>query len=1064
MGDIMRPVPFEELINRISGEYRNQNSIFGLSKDQFFIDDRKKSNKVFTESCTTPVGPAAGPHSQLAQNIIVSYLAGARFIELKTVQIMDKLEIAKPCIDARDEGYNVEWSTEYTLEKAWDEYAKAWIIIHLLETLMNKGKITKSTFIFNMSVGYDLAGIKTPKMQTFIDSMMDASKDARFKEYLDELDSLIKEKDLFAGSDWAGYEEKLADLPTSISKNICKSVTLSTMHGCPPKEIEAICNYMLTEKDIDTFVKLNPTLLGYDRVREILDTLGYDYIHLSREGFEKDLQYTDAVAMLHRLVNVAKEKGRGFGVKLTNTLGTVNDQGALPGDEMYASGRALMPISVNVAAKISTEFNGTLPVSYSGGANALTIADIFNTGIRPITVATDMLHPGGYTRMNQMARILERSENWDMDSIDVDKLNKLAVDCLSSKYLAKAFRGTDKVSVDEKLPMFDCYIAPCQEACPINQDVPDYVALMAEGKYAEALTVIYMKNPLPYITGTICDHQCQVHCTRKDYEGSVQIREIKKLAVQNGFKDFKEMWVNSEQSDFKAAVVGAGPAGLSAAFFLARSGFQVQVFEKEATAGGVVRNVIPEFRIPVEAIESDVEFIKSNGVEIKFNSSKEETTVAALKSAGYDYVFYAIGTEKDNPYALKGGNDIVVESLPFLRSFRLKSDAVKLGKHVIVLGAGDVAMDSARSAMKSEGVEDVTVVYRRTVKEMPAEESEYQLALDEGIKFEFLANPSEYNDGTLTVTKMIQGEPDASGRRRPVATDETFTMPCDNIITAIASHLDTDMTNYYGIPVDERGKAIVNKDTLASPLEGVYLVGDMVSGPSVVVQCIAAARKAVEALLDTILGKEDEPCSCGCGDSDSDCECDHDEEEVEDDEEDLEAITKEENEYYKELRVKKGNITESVSADDKKFLETEGKRCNECSYLCNKCVEVCPNRANVTIDVRNTGIFEDPFQIVHLDAYCNECGNCETFCPFVGAPYKDKFTLFSRMDDFKNSTNSGFVAEDQDITIRLDGKLFNCQFNGDGILEGDAGVSEEVAAVIREIYLSYSYLLGYVED
>jgi putative selenate reductase len=236
----------------------------------------------------------------------------------------------------------------------------------------------------------------------------------------------------------------------------------------------------------------------------------------------------------------------------------------------------------------------------------------------------------------------------------------------------------------------------------------------------------------------------------------------------------------------------------------------------------------------------------------------------------------------------------------------------------------------------------------------------------------------------------------------------------------------------------------------------------MVSGPSVVVQCIAAARKAVEALLDKILGEEDDDCSCGCGDSD--CEHDHDEEEEDDDDEDLDEITKEENEYYKELRVKKGNITEGISADSKKFLETEGQRCNECSYLCNKCVEVCPNRANVTIDVRNLAMFDDPFQIVHLDAFCNECGNCETFCPFDGAPYKDKFTLFSRMDDFKNSTNSGFVAEGQDITIRIDGKLYNCQFNGDGILEGDAGVSEEIAALIREIYLSYSYLLGYVED
>jgi putative selenate reductase len=1074
MGDIMRPVPFGELINRISGEYRNQNSIFGLSKDQFFKDDRKKSIDVFSQSCTTPVGPAAGPHSQLAQNIITSYLAGARFVEVKTVQIMDTLEIPKPCIDARDEGYNTEWSTEYTLEKAWDEYAKAWIICYLIEALMNKGEVTEPTFIFNMSVGYDLAGIKTPKMQKYIDSMMDASLNPKFNEYLEELDALLKEKDLFAGSDWAGMEDKMADLPSKISKNIVKGVTLSTMHGCPPKEIEAICTYMLTEKKIDTFVKLNPTLLGYDKVREILDGLGYDYLHLSRTSFEKDLQYTDAVAMLHRLVDVAKENGRQFGVKLTNTLGSVNDQGFLPGDEMYASGRALMPISVNVAAKLSREFDGTLPVSYSGGANALTISDIFETGIRPITVATDMLHPGGYSRMAQMATILSKSKYWDMDKIDVEKLNKLADTCLSSKYLDKAFRGTDKVAVDEKLPMFDCYIAPCQEACPIHQDIPDYVELMAEGKYAEALTVIYMKNPLPYITGLICDHQCQTCCSRKDYEGSVQIREIKKLAVENGFKGFKDMWVTSEKSDFKVAVIGAGPAGLSAAFFLARSGFQVQIFEKEETAGGVVRNVIPEFRIPEEAINSDVEFIKANGVDIKFGATKEETKVEALKKAGYDYIFFAIGTEKDNPYSLKGGDDIVIEALPFLRSFRLGSDGVKLGKHVVILGAGNVAMDAARAAKRADGVEDVTIVYRRTVKEMPADMEEYEYTLEDGIKYLFLTNPSEYNDGVLTLNKMELGEPDESGRRRPVATDETFTMPCDSIITAIASHVDTDMTNYYGLPCDERGRVVYDKDTLESPLEGVYLVGDMTTGPSVVVKCIASARKGVEALLDTILGKEDSSEeSCGCGDPDCECEHDHDHDEEscgcgcgddDDDDVDMEAVIAEENRYYKELRDKKGKITEQVSADAKNFLETEGLRCNECSYLCNKCVEVCPNRANITVDVRNTGIFTDPFQIVHIDAYCNECGNCETFCPYIGAPYKDKFTLFSRRDDFENSTNSGFLAEGQDITIRLDGKLYQCQFNGEGLLEGDEGVSDEVAAIIEEIYLSYSYLLGEVED
>lgn len=1060
MGDIMRPVPFGELVNRILGEYKNHKSIFSLDKEQFFVNRGKKQGKVFNQNCATYVGPAAGPHTQLAQNIITSYLAGARFIELKTVQIMDTLEIPKPCIDARDEGYNVEWSTEYTLEKAWDEYAKGWILCHFVEALFNKGEVKEPSFIFNMSVGYDLEGIKTERMQTFINSMMDATKDERFKEYLEELNSILKDGELFSGTPFAGLEENLVDkLVDNISPKICEQVTLSTMHGCPPKEIEAICSYLITEKKIDTFVKLNPTLLGYDKVRSILDNLGYDYLHLSKASFDNDLQYNDAVSMLHRLVDLAKKEERGFGVKLTNTLGSVNDQGELPGDEMYMSGRALMPLSINVAAKLSTEFDGELPVSYSGGANALTINDIFETGIRPITVATDLLHPGGYGRMLQMANILDRSSTWDMEKVDVEKLNKLAAKSLESEYLNKAFRGTDKVKVYEDLPLTDCYVAPCVEACPIHQDVPDYVALMGEGRYADALAVIYLKNPLPYITGIICDHQCQLHCTRMDYEGSVKIREIKKQAVENGFEEFKEMWEGpTQKSDIKAAIVGAGPAGLSAAMFLARSGFQVTVFEKEKKAGGVVMNVVPTFRIPEEAVDSDVEFIKAHGVEFKFEATKEETKIETLKKAGFDYIFFGLGTEKDNPYSLPGAEEgFVREALPFLRAYRRGSDEATLGKHVAVLGAGNVAIDTARAALRTEGVEDVTIVYRRSLVEMPADKEEYEAALEDGIKFELLADPVEYKNGKVTLVKMELGEEDASGRRRPIPTNKTFQIDCDNIITAIASHVDKDDINYYGLPVDERGKVIFDKETLESQIEDVYYIGDMTTGPSTIVKCIASARKAVEACIDKVLEDFDED------DFDDDFEFD-DEEHEEHEEINIEELTAQEDEYFKELRVKKSNVTLEVDKENQDFLAIEAMRCNECSYLCNKCVEVCPNRANVAIDVRNSGVFEDPFQIVHLDAFCNECGNCGTFCPYDQAPYKEKFTLFSRKDDFSNSTNPGFIVEGSDIVIRLDGKLYECEINGQGMLEGDEGVTDEVAAIIEEIFLSYSYLLGDVEE
>ena len=1088
MADIMRPVPFSELLSRIVGEYRNHHSIFGLAEEQFYTDKGKHDLKVFGQHCSTACGPAAGPHTQLAQNIVTSYLAGGRFMELKTVQVMDTLEIDKPCIDARDEGYNVEWSTEYTLPKAWDEYAKAWIILHVIEALQGKGKFEKPSFIFNMSVGYNLEGIKTPKMQQFIDSMIDANKDPRFAEYLAELDAMVEEG-LLDGSPWDGMEKKLKGITSKISANISPSTTISTMHGCPPKEIEAICTYMLTEKKIDTFVKLNPTLLGYDKVREILDNLGFDYIGLTRENFEHDLQYNDAIAMLHRLVDLAKKEGRGFGVKLTNTLGSVNDQGQLPGKEMYMSGRALLPISTTVASRLSKEFGGKLPVSYSGGANALTVQALFDTGIRPITLATDMLKPGGYSRLNQMVTILEKSKAWDMDSIDVDKIEKLSNDACSGKFAVteKEFRGTDSIKIGQDLPLFDCYVAPCQVACPIHQDVPEYVQLVGEGRYADALTLIYDKNALPAITANICDHQCQLHCTRMDYEGAVQIREMKKIAVENGFEEFKKSWEGpTDKSEIKAAVVGAGPAGLSAAYFLSRSGFDTTVFEREENAGGVVRHVIPGFRIPVEAIESDIAFIKAHGVDFRFSAKSEDITVKALKESGYSYIFYAVGSEKDNEIPLKGETKNVLQSLSFLGAYRKDPSSVTLGKNVVVVGGGNTAMDSARAALRVPGVEKVSVVYRRTEKEMPADLEEYGLAKKENVEFLFLANPESYEGNKLVVRKMELGEKDASGRCRPVATQETFTLVADSMITAIGEHADSGKLTWYGVPVNEKGWPMVDKETLESEVEGVYAIGDVQSGPSTVVRCIASARTAVEACIDKVLGPledddEEDDCCCGhdhgeghacsCGedhecccddDCDDDC-CDDDDDDMSPEE--MENLAADENSYFALINEKKSQILVSKSVSDKKFAETEAKRCLECSYMCNKCVEVCPNRANVAIDIRNTGVFDNPFQILHLDAYCNECGNCDTFCPWTGGPYKKKFTLFSRMDDFENSTNEGFYSDNGEIVIRFAGKIYNCSMDEDGILVGDQeGITDEVAALIEEVFTSYSYLLGIVED
>ena len=1026
------------------GEFRNHDSIFSIDKAQFYKDDRKKTVNVFSQSCTTPMGPAAGPHTQLSQNIVASYLVGARFIELKTVQIMDHLEIAKPCIDARDEGYNVEWSTEYTLEKAYDEYLKAWIVLHMIESAMEGKVVEKPSFIFNMSCGYNLEGIKQEKMQIFIDSMIDAGKKPLFDEYINEAKALLDEG-ILEGSDWEGREECVRKTLDKISRNICPSVTVSTMHGCPPKEIEAICSYLLTEKKLDTFVKLNPTLLGYDTVRKVLDDLGFNYVVLKRESFEHDLQLSDAKAMLHRLVELAGKEGRKFGVKLTNTLGNVNPQDVLPGDERYGSGRILLPLSTRVALILSEEFNGTLPISYSGGVSALSVKELFEIGIHPITLATDMLHPGGYAKMKQLCEICkEAPEAWKKETIDVSRLRKFVEEVSSPKGIAgKEFRGTNSSKVGTPLSLFDCYVAPCVEACPIHQPIPGYVALAGEGRLAEALSLIYTSNALPNITGWICDHQCQNHCTRMDYEGPVQIREVKRIAAEKGFDEFKaSMWEKpDEPADVKAAVIGAGPAGLAAAYFLALAGFDTSVFEKEKNAGGVVANIIPEFRIPLEAVEKDVQFIKDNGVKFNFGTEK---TIKELRDEGFEYIFVGVGaTASNDPHV--SGNGPRESAISFLLRSK-NGEKIDLGKNVVVVGGGNTAMDAARMAIRTQGVESVTVVYRRSQSEMPADREEYEMALSDGVKFLFLANPSDVTDGIMIVKKMVLGEKDASGRRKPVESGETFSLDCSYMISAIGEKADQNVLDAIG--VGEEGK--------------VYIIGDTKTGPSTVVRCIASAQSAVDDAIDKvyedILSQDDEK-ECDC---EGECTCSSQEEEVIEEDEDIDEIRSEEDDFFASIREKKSSVLLSASKTSKDFLKTEAKRCLECSYYCNKCTEVCPNRANVMLDMRDTGLFDDPFQILHLDAYCNECGNCAAFCPHDGGPYLKKFTLFSRLDDFENSTNSGFYCENDQVKIRLDGKIIDGEIDKDGKLVAD--VPEEVKAMVETVFVSYSYLLGPVEE
>ncbi|MBZ4686664.1 MAG: putative selenate reductase [Clostridia bacterium] len=1015
MSDIMRQIPFKKLVNWVLDEYKKNQTIFGIPEDKFYRKNSTNSIEFFGEPLESPVGPAAGPHTQLAQNIVASYLCGSRFFELKTVQILDELEINKPCISANDECYNTEWSTELTVSGAFEEYVKAWFLLHLLHKEIFKRD--ERSFIFNMSVGYDLKGIKSEKVNNFIEGLKDASNTAIFKECRMILKEVVDK--------FTNVDEKYID---GISPQICNSITLSTLHGCPPGEIESICRYLIEEKKLHTFVKMNPTLLGYQYVRNTFDKMGYNYIQLKEESFTHDLQYDDGVGLLKRLKAFAKENNKEFGVKLSNTLPVKITRGELPGEEMYMSGKALYPLTINLAFKLATEFDGDLKISYSGGADFFNIARIFQTGIQPITIATTLLKPGGYMRIKQIAKELEPNLKSDFNKIDLQKLGQLAQSAFEDANYLKEKRAGSSRKIAKELPLLDCFTAPCTSGCPIGQDIPEYVRLVGEGKYNEAYEVIVSKNPLPFITGTICNHNCMNKCTRLDYDDSVLIREQKLIAAENGYQAFMAKISKPEpQSSAKVAIIGAGPAGLSAGYFLAKAGIDVTIFDKRERAGGTVEHVIPDFRISRAAIENDMELIKRTGVKFELGVDAD-FSVDKLKDDGFNYIFLAIGAGKANPLKLESDGQNVLNAVDFLEGFNRNKNGLNLGKNVAVIGGGNTAMDAARAALRVAGVENVYIIYRRTKEYMPADKEELELALSEGVIFKELLSPQSLSGGVLKCQKMKLSKADASGRKRPVAIEGEYEeLTIDTVLSAIGELVDFDVLQKNGIEVDEKGNVTVNPETNETNVENVFIGGDALTGPATVVEAIADGTRVAQAIIakENLVGEKEAV---------KDMEFDN-------------------QKRLAEITLKKGHL-KAPSQEAK-----EADRCLECNFVCNICTEVCPNRANVAIKVEDRN-FNSLNQIIHIDGMCNECGNCETFCPYKGAPYKDKLTLYWSEEDFTNSQNNGFLltedGQEPTFIFRLADEILSAKFNKKG--ETGAPIDPAIAALVWATFKKYKYL------
>ncbi len=996
MSEIMRPMSIGHLMHWIMSEYEQKKSIFGIEK--IVKHENGQALPIYEEKIESPFGPAAGPNSQLAQNIVAAYVAGSRFFELKTVQVMDGADLAacisRPCIIAGDECYNCEWSTELYVPQAFAEYVKAWVACKLIAKEYNLGD--PDAFVFNMSVGYDLEGIKSPKVDKYINDMIEAKDTEVFKECINWALEHVNE---FKNVD----EEYIR----SISSNVSNSITESTLHGCPPAEIERIATYLITEKHLNTFIKCNPTLLGYEYARKRLDGLGFDYIAFDDHHFVEDLQWADAVPMLHRLYDLCQEKGLEFGVKITNTFPVDVTRNELPSNEMYMAGRALFPLSIHVARLLTDEFQGKLRISYSGGATIENIKELFDAGIWPITMATNILKPGGYQRMSQIADELMECGSERFSGVNVAALAAIDDGVEAKAMYRKPVKPLPERHVDKKLPLFDCFNAPCRNGCPIEQDIPAYLQAMVDGDAKKALEIILERNPLPFITGTICPHHCGDKCMRNYYEETLHIRETKLAAASQAYNEIlPALKAEGSVAGKKVAIIGGGPAGLAAATFLSRAGVAVTVFERKEQLGGVVRNVIPEFRITADSIDKDVELCKAYGAEFKLGA--EVTSVKALKAEGYTDVIVSIGAWKPGRSPLAYGE--VTDALEFLMEAKKNGASMNIGKDVVVLGGGNTAMDVARAAKRLPGVEHVRLIYRRTKRYMPADEEELQLAIEDGVEFLELLAPVGAENGKLKCSVMELGAPDASGRRSPVDTGRTEEYPADTIIAAIGETIDTTLYAELGVEMDAKGRPVVDANMMTTEA-GVYAVGDSRRGPATVVEAIADSAKAAAAIAGISYDKYAE-----------------------------ENIAADEKLYT----AKKGVQSRDTG-------KTPDDRCLGCPTACEVCTDVCPNRANVAIHVPG----KCKAQIIHVDGMCNECGNCEVFCPYKGGrPYKDKFTLYWSEEDFLDSTNEGFLPlEGTQVKVRLDGKVETVD------IAGETDLSADTVAVIRTVLKDYEYLI-----
>ena len=1076
MSDRFHPLSMEQLTDWAFTELERRGSVFGVPRASVFVPrpDHPFRRREYGVELETPWGVAAGPQTQMAQNIVTAWLAGARLIELKTIQTLDELEVNKPCIDVTDEGYNVEWSQELKIHQSFDEYLRAWVLVHALHRALGfPGE--RPGVIFNMSVGYDLAGVQRPNVTWYLDAMADAS--AWLPAYVE-----IVARHFPAVRD--------IDIPARISD----TVTLSTMHGCPPDEIERISRYLIEERGLHTSVKCNPTLLGAERVRGIVnDELGWTDVPIPDEAFGHDLRYEDAVPMFGRLRAAADERGLVFGLKLSNTLEVKNWRSVFERDAtMYLSGRALHAVTVNLAATLSDEFAGELPLSFAGGADAFNMAHLLAGGLRTVTVCSDLLKTGGYLRLLQYPEKVEAAFERRRSA------RHRRVRPAHGRGRGAGQRLPGGGGARQPAPLRRCgparpalpegdasgpiaprrsaslghvrlHRAPLPGRVPVDQAVPRYMAAVRSGDLAEAVRVTRLDNPLPAILGRVCDHLCESTCIRTHLDEPLAIRHIKRfiteqeavVAAATAAADRSQAATGSDgprdawPSSGPARPASPRPSGWRGPACTSRSSRSTPTPAAWSAGPSPPTGCRRPASTRTWRCWSALAW-RSATASVPVSTSRSRSCAARAMRPSWSRSAPSAASGWDFPERMPPGSWTAWTSCAASARVVRRPSARGSASSVPVtrpwtahVRPGASARPPCRSSTAARWTRcrptarRSTSCTRKTIEVL-------ELARPVGLRVV---------DGRLTGLTCLRteygGARDAAGRKAPQdVPGSEFEVGLDTLILAISQAPVLDL---FGDPpprLTPQGFLATDPETLQTSVAGVYAAGDVAAhGPASIVRAAADGKRAARAIATSLGVGTNAPAASSPYRVDPDL--------------DIHALTvrRAHREYRVPVRMsgpdQRAGFEETVLGYTADEAAREASRCLDCDVLCSLCVGVCPNLALVTYETapsrwqlpavevrggtvhvdsapRATGRFavEQRFQVAVLTDLCNECGTCVTACPTAGRPYVDKPRLYLDREDFEAQEGNAFMLRDNDhVEGRFDGATHHLEV-GHGADEG----------------------------